>query len=265
MKIPIFSLESLSSFVPLLSQNLLLFHMVSSITNMLQPLEQSPPSSFVECISKLHEKVHVRRIPQSMHSTIHRYEPFQCFFSMLMFNIICNQHIASYSIDRNQSIRILRQALVAHIFEPFQSFFNQKNEKTTPEIDNLSSPLKKSASTPTPSSLILIQNTIDLLHLACIIYLADLPPMSCINNKKRVYIMSSPLMIASVSTSTTLILMEKTENVLPIVDFNHLPFADYHKGKRHLQQAKRKEDDDNLSSPLKNASTPAPSSLILLS
>ena len=139
--------------------------MVSSITNMLQPLEQSPPSSFVECISKLHEKVHVRRIPQSMHSTIHRYEPFQCFFSMLMFNIICNQHIASYSIDRNQSIRILRQALVAHIFEPFQSFFNQKNEKTTPEIDNLSSPLKKSASTPTLSSLILIQNTINLLHL----------------------------------------------------------------------------------------------------
>ena len=76
--------------------------------------------------------------------------------------------------------------------------------------------------------------------------------------------MSSPLMIASVSPSTTLILMEKTENVLPIVDFNHLPFADYHKGKRHLQQAKRKEDDDNLSSPLKNASTPTPSSLILL-
>ena len=56
----------------------------------------------------------------------------------------------------------------------------------------------------------------------------------------------------------------KNRNVLPIVDFNHLPFADYHKGKRHLQQTKRKEDDANLSSPLKNASTPTPSSLILL-
>ena len=72
-------------------------------------------------------------------------------------------------------------------------------------------------------------------------------------------------MIASVSPSTTLIRMEKTENVLPIVDFNHLPFADYHKGKRHLQQAKRKRDDDNLSSPLKkSASTPTLSSLILI-
>ena len=45
----------------------------------------------------------------------------------------------NHCIPRYQSIRILRQALVAHIFEPFQSFFNQKNEKTTPQIDNLSS------------------------------------------------------------------------------------------------------------------------------
>ena len=170
----------------------------------------------------------------------------------------------NHCIPRYQSIRILRQALVAHIFEPFQSFFNQKNEKTTPEIDNLSSPLKKSASTPTPSSLILIQNTIDLLHLAGIIYLADLPPMSCINNKKRVYIMSSPLMIASVSTSTTLILMKKTENVLPIVDFNHLLFADYHKDRRHLFTCSKQKEKIPISPPVTMLHSPPPSPHILL-
>ena len=108
----------------ILSQHFRLFHMLSRIRNMLQHLEQSPPTSFVEYISKLHWNVHVRHIKQSMYSMIHRYELFQCFFSMLMFSIICNQQIASYSIGKNQSSCIRRQALATHSFEPFQSLFS---------------------------------------------------------------------------------------------------------------------------------------------
>ena len=50
---------------------------------------------------------------------------------------------------------------------------------------------------------------------------------------------------------------EKTENVLPIVDFNHLSLADYHKDRRHLFTAASKKEKKSYLSSCNYATIPA--------